>query len=214
MSAERLIRSSSVLDRANTIFDLVESQSEAGAFTGFLLDNLLCSPGQLARGHVAVRDVVAKARGKAYIRYEGAYLVTQDPDRCCGYIAAKVKSVHTELDRLLSCAISPFGDAVTQYAVSPTTGERSITCSRTPKTWSGWDIQYETSPSGRNLEEAGSWGARRRDRVLARLSRSSSAAPSDCGVRDRHHEVALSGLFSWLHSVPSPIRSPHPRAST
>ncbi|MFE0151043.1 hypothetical protein ACFWY5_28110 [Nonomuraea sp. NPDC059007] len=117
MTTERLIRSSSVLDRANTIFDLVESQGEAGAFTGFLLDNLLCSRSQLARGHVAVRDIVAKARGKAYIRYEGAYLVTQDPDRCCGYIAAKVKSVHTELDRLLSCAISPFGDAVTQYAV-------------------------------------------------------------------------------------------------
>ncbi|MDA3625127.1 hypothetical protein OU415_06755 [Saccharopolyspora sp. WRP15-2] len=72
---------------------------------------------QFTRLKAYIWDFIAREKGKVFIAFRGAYIVTTDPAKVAENIKWKLTRIRTELKRMLTGSIEPFGDQVAQYEV-------------------------------------------------------------------------------------------------
>ncbi|HVK19964.1 MAG TPA: hypothetical protein VM677_01245 [Actinokineospora sp.] len=70
---------------------------------------------QFSRLKGYIRDHITLDEGMAFLTYQGGYVRTQDPAKICYSVTHQLQRITTELTRILSGAIEPLGENLTQY---------------------------------------------------------------------------------------------------
>ncbi|MFD3330987.1 hypothetical protein [Streptomyces sp. NPDC058701] len=82
-----------------------------------ITERLGATDSQFERAKGYIRDHITMEKGRAFLTWRGGYMITQDPDRIAESAGLRMRSVDTELRRILSGAINPLGEAVAQHEV-------------------------------------------------------------------------------------------------
>jgi len=95
----------------------IDERELAGASSGYLLGELLCTISQLDRAIGYARDSLTMRHHKALPAVRGVFLTTTDPNLVAEYVGWRLRGVDRVLRRLRTGAILPLGDLVAAHAV-------------------------------------------------------------------------------------------------